>query len=177
MPVAVGQAQTNTSRTGSARHQSHRRSAVQGDRHLRRGPPTWATAWSRRLTSKLQPLQNLVVIAKESARKFKDSEQSLREIGQALGTGTIVTGEIQTSGDKIQVNIQLIDANTEALGWGSTFTKTKDEFFDLQNEIATKARQRTQGRPRRRRGPATRPKSHRKRRGPGRVPGRSPRME
>ncbi|SVD48597.1 uncharacterized protein METZ01_LOCUS401451, partial [marine metagenome] len=90
------------------------------------------------LTSKLQPLQNLVVIAKESARKFKDSEQSLREIGQALGAGTIVIGEIQTSGDKIQVNIQLIDANTEALGWGSTFTKTKDEFLDLQNEIATR---------------------------------------
>jgi len=89
------------------------------------------------LTSKLQPLQSLVVIAKESARKFKDSEQSPREIGQALGAGTIVTGEIQTSGDKIQVNIQLIDANTEALGWGSTFTKTKDEFLDLQNEIAT----------------------------------------
>ena len=90
------------------------------------------------LTSKLQPLQSLVVIAKESARKFKDSEQSPREIGQALGAGTIVTGEIQTSGDKIQVNIQLIDANTEALGWGSTFTKTKDAFLDLQNEIATK---------------------------------------
>ncbi len=90
------------------------------------------------LTSKLQPLQNLVVIAKESARKFKDSEQSPREIGQALGAGTIVIGEIQTSGDKIQVNIQLINANTEALGWGSTFTKTKDEFLDLQNEIATK---------------------------------------
>ena len=89
------------------------------------------------LTSKLQPLQSLVVIAKESARKFKDSEQSPREIGQALGAGTIVTGEIQTSGDKIQVNIQLIDANTEALGWGSTFTKTKDKFLDLQNEIAT----------------------------------------
>ncbi|MBC8245775.1 MAG: TIR domain-containing protein [Verrucomicrobia bacterium] len=90
------------------------------------------------LTSKLQPLQSLVVIAKESARKFKDSEQSPREIGQALGAGTIVTGEIQTSGDKIQVNIQLIDANTEALGWGSIFTKTKEEFLDLQNEIATK---------------------------------------
>ena len=90
------------------------------------------------LTSKLQPLQNLVVIAKESARKFKDSEQSPREIGQALGAGTIVTGEIQTGGGNIQVNIQLINANTEALGWGSTFTKGKDEFLDLQNEIATK---------------------------------------
>jgi len=90
------------------------------------------------LTSKLQPLQNLVVIAKESARKYEDTKLSPKEIGQALGAGTIVTGEIQTSSDKIQVNIQLVNANTEALGWGSTFTKTKDEFLDLQNEIATK---------------------------------------
>jgi len=77
------------------------------------------------LTSKLQPLQNLVVIAHESARKFKDSDQSPNEIGQALQVGTIVTGDIQTGGDKVQVNIRVIDANTEALGWGSTFTKTK----------------------------------------------------
>ena len=90
------------------------------------------------LTSKLQPLQSLVVIANESARKFKDSDQSPNEIGQALQVGTIVTGEIQTSGDKVQVNIRVIDANTEALGWGSTFTKTKEQFLDLQNEIATK---------------------------------------
>ena len=32
----------------------------------------------------------------------------------------------------------MIDANTEDLGWGSTFTKPKDDFLDLQNEIATK---------------------------------------
>ena len=90
------------------------------------------------LTSKLQPLQNLTVIAKESARKFKESDKSPKEIGQALRAGTIVTGEIQTSSEKVQVNIQLIDANTEDLGWGSTFTKSKDDFLDLQNEIATK---------------------------------------
>ena len=90
------------------------------------------------LTSKLQPLQNLVVIAHESARKFKDTEQSPNEIGQALNVGTIVTGEIQTGGNKVQVNIRVIDANTEALGWGSTFTKNLDEYLDLQNEIATK---------------------------------------
>ena len=83
-------------------------------------------------------MQNLVVIANESARKFKDSDKPPKEIGQALQVGTIVTGEIQTGGDKVQVNIRVIDANTEALGWGSTFTKTKEQFLDLQNEIATK---------------------------------------
>ena len=70
------------------------------------------------LTSKLQPLQNLVVIAKESARKFKGSEQSPREIGHALGAGTIVTGEIQTSDDKIQVNIQLCQRQHRGIGMG-----------------------------------------------------------
>ena len=89
------------------------------------------------LTSKLQPLQNLVVIANESAWNYEGSKLSPKEIGQALEVGRIVTGEIQTSGDKVQVNIRVIDANTAALGWGSTFTKTKDEFLDLQNEIAT----------------------------------------
>ena len=86
-----------------------------------------------------------MVIAKESARKFEDSDQSLNEIGLALNVGTIVTGEIQTSSDKIQVNIQLINANTAALGWGSTFTKSKDEFLDLQNEIATKLASKLKG--------------------------------
>ncbi len=90
------------------------------------------------LTSKLQPLQNLVVIANESARKFKDTELSAKEIGQSLQVGTIVTGEIQTSGDKVQVNIRIIDANTEALGWGNTFMEQRDKFLDLQNEIATR---------------------------------------
>jgi len=136
-PVALGQAQTNTTTQAAL---NTNRIVVLPFKTIGTSGETADLGYGlvSTLTSKLQPLQNLVVIAKESARKFKDSEQSLREIGQALGTGTIVTGEIQTSGDKIQVNIQLIDANTEALGWGSTFTKTKDEFLDLQNEIATK---------------------------------------
>jgi len=89
------------------------------------------------LTSKLQPLQNLTVIANESALQFEGSKLAPKKIGQALQVGTIVTGEIQTSGNKVQVNIRVIDANTEALGWGSTFMKSRDEFLDLQNEIAT----------------------------------------
>ena len=89
------------------------------------------------LTSKLQPLQNLTIIANESALQFEDSKLPPKKIGESLQVGTIVTGEIQTSEEKIQVNIRVIDSNTEALGWGSTFTNTKNEFLDLQNVIAT----------------------------------------
>ena len=89
------------------------------------------------LTSKLQPIEGLTIIAKESARKFIDSNLSPKEIGRALGAGTLVTGEIQTSTEKVQVNIQLIDANTENLGWGSVFIESKGDFLDLQTEIAT----------------------------------------
>ena len=129
------------------------------------------------LTSKLQPLQNLVVIAHESARKFKDSDQSPREIGQALQVGTIVTGEIQTGGDKVQVNIRVIDANTEALGWGSTFTKTKEQFLDLQNEIAIKLASELKGGLDDAESQQLAQKATEKCRGPSRIPSRSPRME
>ena len=89
------------------------------------------------LTSKLQPLRSLVVIANESARRFADTELSANEIGKALRVGTIVTGEVQISGEVVQVNIRLIDANTEALSWAGTFKRSFVEFLDLQNEIAT----------------------------------------
>ncbi|HCV99204.1 MAG TPA: hypothetical protein DGJ56_07910, partial [Verrucomicrobiales bacterium] len=57
------------------------------------------------LTSKLQPLDNLTVIANESAWQYEGSKLPPGEIGQSLEVGTIVTGEIQTSSDKVQVNI------------------------------------------------------------------------
>ena len=89
------------------------------------------------LTSKLQPLDNLTVIANESALKFKDSTQSPNEIGQALRVGTIVTGTIQTGGGKVQVSIRAIDSNTEEVSWSGVFDNGVDQFIDLQNQIAT----------------------------------------
>ena len=137
MPVVVGQVQTNTVAQAAL---DTNRVVVLPFKVIGGAQDSTDLGYGlvSTLTSKLQPLQSLVVIANESARKFKDSEQSPNEIGQALQVGTIVTGEIQTSGDKVQVNIRVIDANTDALGWSSIFTKTKDDFLDLQNEIATK---------------------------------------
>ena len=136
-PVTLGQAQTNTTTQATL---DTNRVVVLPFKTIGTSGETADLGYGlvSTLTSKLQPLQNLVVIAKESARKYEDTKLSPKEIGQVLGAGTIVTGEIQTSSDKIQVNIQLVNANTQALGWGSTFTKSKDEFLDLQNEIATK---------------------------------------
>ncbi|MDB4807990.1 TIR domain-containing protein [Verrucomicrobia bacterium] len=89
------------------------------------------------LTSKLQPLDNLTVIANESALKFKDSTQSPNEIGQALRVGTIVTGTIQTGGDKVQISIRAINSNSEEVNWSGVFDNEINQFIDLQNEIAT----------------------------------------
>jgi len=89
------------------------------------------------LTSKLQPLDNLTVIANESALKFKDSTQSPNEIGQVLRVGTIVTGTIQTGGGKVQISIRAIDSNTEEVNWSGVFDNEINQFIDLQNQIAT----------------------------------------
>ena len=54
------------------------------------------------LTSKLQPLQNLVVIAKESARKYEDTKLSPKEIGHALGAGTIVPAKFRRAATRFR---------------------------------------------------------------------------
>jgi len=144
MPIALGQAQTNT--TEQATLDTNRVvvlpfKVIGGEKDSE----DLGYGLVSTLTSKLQPLKNLVVIAHESARKFKDSDQSPNEIGQALQVGTIVTGDIQTGGNNVQVNIRVIDANTKALGWGDSFTKNLGEYLDLQNEIATKLAIRLKG--------------------------------
>ena len=144
MPIALGQAQTNT--TEQATLDTNRVvvlpfKVIGGEKDSE----DLGYGLVSTLTSKLQPLKNLVVIAHESARKFKDSDQSPNEIGQALQVGTIVTGDIQTGGNNVQVNIRVIDANTKALGWGDSFTRNLGEYLDLQNEIATKLAIRLKG--------------------------------
>ena len=143
-PVALGQAQTNTTEQvkplAKPATLDTNRVVVLPFKVIGSSEESENLAYAlvTTLTSKLQPLDNLTVIANESAWQYEGSKLPPGEIGHALEVGTIVTGEIQTSSDKVQVNIRVIDANTAALGWGNTYSKAMDDFLDLQNEIATK---------------------------------------
>ena len=90
------------------------------------------------LLTQLAQLPSLRVISRTSVMEYKDVERNLREIGEELGADAILEGRVQSSGNQIRINAQLIDARTDEHLWAETFNGdlTPSSIFELQSEIA-----------------------------------------
>ena len=59
-----------------------------------------------------------------------------REIGRRLNSGYLVGGSVQREGDRLRVNVQLVDTSTGLMVWSSRFDRPLHDIFDLEDEIA-----------------------------------------
>jgi TolB-like protein/cytochrome c-type biogenesis protein CcmH/NrfG len=88
------------------------------------------------LTS-LAKVADLKVISRTSVMKYKsDLERNLREIAKALGVSHVVEGSVQHAGGRVRVNVQLIDARTDAHLWAEHYDRDFADVFAIQAEIA-----------------------------------------
>ena len=90
------------------------------------------------LLTKLAQLPSMLVISRTSVLEYKDVQRNLREIGEALGADAILEGGVQSAGDRIRINAQLIDAKTDEHLWAQTYDRelTTASIFDVQDDIA-----------------------------------------
>jgi TolB-like protein len=90
------------------------------------------------LLTKLAQLPSMLVVSRTSVLEYKDTKQNIREIGAALGADAILEGGVQSAGDRIRINAQLIDAKTDEHLWANTFDAelTAESIFDVQDDIA-----------------------------------------
>jgi serine/threonine-protein kinase len=87
------------------------------------------------LTS-LAKIADLKVISRTSVQQYKGGRRNAREIGAALGVAHILEGTVRRSGNRVRVNAQLINAETEAHVWGDTFDRELTDLFAIQSELA-----------------------------------------
>jgi len=90
------------------------------------------------LLTQLAQLQSIRVISRTSVMEFKDTIRNIREIGRALGADAILEGGVQSAGNRIRINAQLIDARTDEHLWAQTYDRELSavNIFDVQSEIA-----------------------------------------
>ena len=88
------------------------------------------------ILSSLARVADLKVISRTSVRQYKTGARNLREIGAALGVAHILEGTVRRSGNRVRVNAQLINAQTDAHIWGDTFDRELTNLFELQSELA-----------------------------------------
>ncbi len=88
------------------------------------------------ILSSLAKISDLKVISRTSVRQYKEGARNLREIGQTLGVAHILEGTVRRAGNRVRVNAQLINAQTDAHIWADTFDRELTNLFALQSELA-----------------------------------------
>jgi len=84
----------------------------------------------------LSQLSGLRVMSRNSAFRFKDNQTDIKNIASQLGVETIVTGDIKQIGDKLVINVRLIDGKYDSQIWGNQYVKNFGDVIAVQNEIA-----------------------------------------
>ena len=84
----------------------------------------------------LAKIADLKVISRTSVRQYKTGTRNLREIGDALGVAHILEGTVRRAGNRVRVNVQLINARTDAHIWADSFDRELLDLFALQSELA-----------------------------------------
>jgi adenylate cyclase len=87
------------------------------------------------LTSDLSRIPGSFVIARTTAFTYKGKAIDVRQIGRELGVRYVLEGSVRRSGDRVHVNVQLIDAAREAHVWADQFDTDRANLAQMQEEI------------------------------------------
>jgi adenylate cyclase len=86
-------------------------------------------------TTDLSRLENMFVISRNTAFTYRNKPIGAKRIGRELGVRYVLEGSVRRSGNQVRVNVQLIDAASDAHLWAERFDRVIGDLFALQNEI------------------------------------------
>ena len=90
------------------------------------------------LTTDLSRIRGAVVIGRNTAFTYKSKAVDLKQIGRELNVRYVLEGSVQRGGNRMRVNVQLIDAETGNHLWAERFDKPLTDLFDMQDEIVAR---------------------------------------
>lgn len=88
------------------------------------------------LITNLANVNALRVTSRTSVMRFRDSDRSLPAIAAELGASLVVVGSAVRDGDKVRINVQLVDASSDEHLWAERYERSFDDVFVLQGDIA-----------------------------------------
>jgi TolB-like protein/class 3 adenylate cyclase len=89
------------------------------------------------LTTDLSRISGSFVIARNTAFTFKGKAIDVQKLGRELNVRYVLEGSVQRGGNRLRVNVQLIDVETGNHLWAERFDKPITDLFDMQDEIVS----------------------------------------
>lgn len=89
------------------------------------------------LITDLSRVKELQMIPRHSSFQFEDSKLSAQDIARQLDVRYLVLGSVRQNIEDIQVNVQLVDAQSNREVWSTRYDDNIDNIFSLQDQIIT----------------------------------------
>ena len=90
------------------------------------------------LTTDLSRMSGMMVIARNTAFTFKGKPINVTQVGRELHVRYVLEGSVQRGGNRMRVNVQLVDAGSGGHLWAERFDTPVVDLFDMQDEIVTR---------------------------------------
>ncbi|MBV9286812.1 MAG: tetratricopeptide repeat protein [Hyphomicrobiales bacterium] len=90
------------------------------------------------LTTDLSRISGAFVIGRSTAFTYKGKPVNLKQIGRELNVRYVLEGSVHRGGNRLRVNVQLIEAEVGAHLWAERFEKPVADLFDMQDEIVAR---------------------------------------
>jgi TolB-like protein len=79
---------------------------------------------------------DLKVISRSGVAGYRGKNRNMKQIGRDLGVANVLEGSLQISGDRVRINAQLIDTQTDTQIWAEQYDRKLEDIFALQSELA-----------------------------------------
>jgi TolB-like protein/Flp pilus assembly protein TadD len=90
------------------------------------------------ILTNLSKIGDLKVISRTSVMSYRGHAPNVRDIGKALGVSTILEGSVRRAGNRVRINVQLIDATTDEHLWANDYDRDLTDVFAIQTDLAQK---------------------------------------
>jgi len=90
------------------------------------------------ILTNLSKIGDLKVISRTSVMPYRGKEKNVKEIAQALGVSAILEGSVRKSGNRVRVNVQLINAVNDEHIWSDVYDRDLTDVFAIQTDLAKK---------------------------------------
>ena len=89
------------------------------------------------LLTQLSRVGDLRVVSRTSVARYEGTDKPITQVATELGVGVVLEGAVQRAGDRVRINVQLIDGRTDTQLWADTFDRelTVANLFEIQSEI------------------------------------------
>ena len=99
-------------------------------------PSYFADGVQDNILTDLGKVADLKVISRSGVAGYRGKNRNMKQIGRDLGIANVLEGSVQISGDRVRINAQLIDTQTDTQIWAEQYDRKLEDIFALQSELA-----------------------------------------